>query len=95
MNNFSELVTSSVLLRTLAILIVGLTVVAAIIVGMVEMLQGLPINPIIWTIVGTGVVQALAVLNINYGVVLQPATKPNGTATTTTTTTGGTNVTNP
>lgn len=76
MNNFSELVTSSVLLRSLAILIVGLTVICAIIVGMVEMLQGLSINPIIWTIVGTGVVQALAVLNINYGVVLQPAPKP-------------------
>lgn len=83
MNNFSELVTSSVLLRTLAIVIVGLTVIAAIVVGMVEMLQGQAINTIIWTIVGTGVVQALAVLNINYGVVLQPAPKPASTPPTT------------
>lgn len=87
MTNFSELVTSSVLLRTLAIVIVALTVIAAIIVGTVELLEQLPVNPIVWTIVGTGVVQALAVLNINYGVVLQPAPKPaakgettNGTA---------------
>lgn len=78
MTNFSELVTSSVLLRTLAIVIVALTVIAAILVGTVELLTQQPINPIVWTIVGTGVVQALAVLNINYGVVLQPAPKPKG-----------------
>lgn len=74
--NFSELVTSSVLLRALAIVILGLTVIAALIVGMVELLEHQAVNPIVWTIVGTGVVQALAVLNINYGVVLQPAPKP-------------------
>lgn len=76
MNSFSELVTSSVLLRSLAILIVGLTVIAAIVVGTIEILERQAINPIVWTVVGTGLVQALAVLNINYGVVLQPATKP-------------------
>ena len=76
MNNFSELVTSSVLARALALIILALVVIAAIVVGAVELLTGQAINPIIWTIAGTGLGTALSIVNINYGVVLQPSPPP-------------------
>lgn len=71
--NFSELVTSSVLARALALVILALVVIAAIVVGAIELIRGEAINPIIWTIAGTGLGTALSIVNINYGVVLQPA----------------------
>lgn len=74
--NFSELVTSSVLARALAIIILALTFVAAIIVATVDLLQGKTLPSEIYTIIGTGLGAAGAVIGINFGVVLQPSPPP-------------------
>lgn len=74
--NFAEMVTSSVFARALALIIVALTVILAIIVGGVELLNGQQVSPIIWTVAGSGVTTAWTIVSINFGVVLQPAPPP-------------------
>lgn len=80
--NFSTMVTSSVFARALALLILAITVIAAVVVGAVEILRGEPINPIVWAIVGTGLGSSLSIMHINYGVGLQTSpTDPAGKVT--------------
>jgi hypothetical protein len=73
--NFAELVTSSVLTRALAIVILALTAMLAIVIVGVELMQGQQPNPVLWTVAGIGLGQAGAILHINYGVLLQQTPK--------------------
>lgn len=70
--SFSNMVTSSVFARALALLILAFVMLAAIVVGAVELIRGQEVNPIIYTIIGVGIGTAGAIVNINFGVVLQP-----------------------
>lgn len=90
--SFSEMVTSSVLARALALFIVAVTVIVAILVGAVELLRGENVNPIIWAVAGSGVTTAWTIVSINFGVVLQPApSKPATDTVPTLSTIGGQN----
>lgn len=73
--NFSELVTSSVLARTLALLVLALALVSAIIVAAVDFLTGRAVPSEIINILYFGLGLALSITGINFGVVLTPDKK--------------------
>lgn len=76
MNNLTELVTSSVLARALALLVLALALLAAILVAALDFLSGKnpPVEIINFLYFGLGA--ALTITGVNFGVVLQPAPKP-------------------
>lgn len=83
MNNFSELVTSSVLARALSLLILALALLAAIAVAAFDFMTGRAVPTEIINFLYFGLGAALTITGINFGVVLTPAKKEtttNGTA---------------
>lgn len=85
--NLSELVTSSVLARALALLILAISLLAAIVVAAIDYLSGRALPPEILNFLYFGLGAALTMTGINFGVVLQPAPKQASV--------GGSNVPNP
>lgn len=73
MNSFSELVTSSVLARSCALIVLFLAMVLAMGIAAFDLISGRPIPGEVSALVSIGLGFALTILGINYGVILQPA----------------------
>lgn len=74
--NLSDMVTSSVLARGLALFMLALVFVLAVIVAFIDYLNGRAIPDLISGIIWTGLGLAGGIVGINFGVVLQPAPHP-------------------
>lgn len=72
MDKFSELVTSSVLARALALFILFLALVGAILIAVDDYLRGIAPPAEIINFIYVGLGGALIVAGINIGIVLQP-----------------------
>lgn len=70
----SNATTQSVLTRFLANIFVFLVLVTALLAAGYEMLNNQPINPLLTSILATGVGYALHMLGLNQGVTLEPVT---------------------
>lgn len=66
--NFSELVTSSVLTRALALFVLFAVMIAAIVIAAHDLLIGQPIPPDILSLLTLGLGYALTILGLNFGV---------------------------
>lgn len=78
MSNFGELVTSSVLARALALLVLFLSLVAAVAVAAVDFLKNQPVPTEIINFLYFGLGAALTITGINFGVVLTPSKEQHG-----------------
>lgn len=81
MTNF---ITSSALTRLLANLFVFVALVAALFVAMVEVLKNEAINPIVYTLLSSGLVYGVSILSVHIGVVATGAGSTTDTTTSTT-----------
>lgn len=77
--NFSTLVTSSVLARALALLVLALALIAAIVVAMFDFLTQRAVPDVIVQLLYFGLGAALTIAGVNFGIVLQPTNKPETT----------------
>lgn len=94
--NFSELVTSSVLTRALALFLLFFIMVLAAVVVAYDYLTGHAIPAELWSGLTLGLGYALTILGLNFGVRLQENTPGQTTPPAETTPTGGTtNVSQP
>lgn len=70
---FSEMVTSSVLARALALFLLAMIMLCAVLVATVDYLAGKEIPQLVTTVLGIGIGYAGTLIGVNFGVVLQPA----------------------
>lgn len=88
MNKFSELVTSSVLTRALALFVLFSAMIVAIVIAAYDLLTHQSIPTDVLSLLTLGLGYSLTVLGLNFGVRLQEPNQP--TSTPDNTTTGGT-----
>lgn len=75
-DSFSRAVTMSVLTRALAIIFAFCVLMAALGLAIFELAAGQPINPLLSTVLGTGMGYALHAIGLNQGLILEPSSPP-------------------
>lgn len=66
--NFSELVTSSVFTRALALIILFVVMIVAVGIAAYDLVAGIAINPDVISVLTLGLGYALTILGLNFGV---------------------------
>lgn len=95
MEGLSTVVTTSVLTRLLAALFLFSLLMGGVVVAIIDLVNSNAINPIVYNLLFVGAGFCLAVLGINFGVMLTPIqNKTTNAKTTTTALTTGTTTTN-